>query len=114
MSVSAGGVGDSRNALALGSVLDAGVLEGGTLSVEDAYSGLLSRISTETQQSEIRLEAQSSITQQSISELESVSGVNLDEEAANMVRFQQAYQAAAQMLGVADRLFQTLLGAVRR
>lgn len=112
--VNAGGVGDNRNALALGGILDAGILEGGTLSVEDAYSGLLSKVSTETQQAEIRLEAQSSITQQSIAELESVSGVNLDEEAANMVRFQQAYQAAAQMLGVADSLFQTLLGAVRR
>lgn len=114
VSVNAGGVGDNRNALLLGNVLDQGILEGGTLSVEDAYSGLLSKVSTETQQAEIQLEAQSSITQQSISELESVSGVNLDEEAANMVRFQQAYQAAAQMLGVADSLFQTLLGAVRR
>jgi len=112
--VNAGGVGDNRNALALADVLSTGLLEGGTLSVEDAYSGLLSKISTDTQQAEIRLEAQSSITQQSVAELEAVSGVNLDEEAANMVRFQQAYQAAAQMLGVADNLFQTLLGAVRR
>lgn len=112
--LNAGGVGDNRNALALGRVLDQGVLLDGTLSVEDAYSGLLTTVSTGTQQAAIRLEAQTTITQQSISELESVSGVNLDEEAANMVRFQQAYQAAAQMLGVADSLFQTLLGAVRR
>ena len=43
-----------------------------------------------------------------------VSGVNLDEEAANLVRFQQAYQAAAQVISVANGLFDTLLGAVRR
>ena len=45
---------------------------------------------------------------------DSVSGVNLDEEAANMLRLQQAYQAAAQIISTADSMFQTLLGAVRR
>jgi flagellar hook-associated protein 1 FlgK len=43
-----------------------------------------------------------------------VSGVNLDEEAANLVRLQQAYQAAAQVVRVADSLFDTLLGAIGR
>ena len=43
-----------------------------------------------------------------------VSGVNLDEEAANLLRFQQAYQAIAQVISVADSTFQTLLSAVRR
>ena len=41
------------------------------------------------------------------------SGVNLDEEAANLVRFQQAYQAAAQIITAADQMFQTLISAVR-
>ena len=112
--LNAGGVGDNRNALALGEVLDEGVLNDGNLSVQSGYSVLLSNVSTSTQQAEIRLTAQSTITQQSIDELQSVSGVNLDEEAANLLRFQQAYQAAAQVLGVADSLFQTLLGAVGR
>ncbi|MGB0213513.1 flagellar basal body rod C-terminal domain-containing protein, partial [Algiphilus sp.] len=44
---------------------------------------------------------------------EATSGVNLDEEAANLIRLQQAYQAAAQVVSTADQLFQTLLGAVR-
>ena len=43
-----------------------------------------------------------------------VSGVNLDEEAADLVRFQQAYQAAAQVISIANTLFDSLLGAVRR
>ena len=114
VALNAGGVGDNRNALALGEILDEGVLSDGNLSVQGAYSVLLSNVSTSTQQAEIRLTAQSTITQQSIDELQSVSGVNLDEEAANLVRFQQAFQAAAQVLGVADSLFQTLLGAVGR
>ncbi len=44
---------------------------------------------------------------------ESISGVNLDEEAANLVRFQQAYEASAQMMQVANSLFSTLLAAIR-
>ncbi len=114
VAINAGGVGDNRNALALGEVFERGILEGGSLSVEGANSVILSNISTGTQQAEIPQHAQTTITEQSMAELQSISGVNLDEEAANMVRFQQAYQAAAQMLGVADSLFQTLLGAVRR
>ena len=45
---------------------------------------------------------------------EAVSGVNLDEEAANLLRYQQAYQAAAQLIRVADTMFQTLLAATER
>ena len=41
-------------------------------------------------------------------------GVNLDEEAANMLRYQQAYQAAAQVIRITQTLFDTLLGATRR
>ena len=51
---------------------------------------------------------------QILAERESVSGVNLDEEATNMLRYQQAYQAAAQVIATADTMFQALLGAVRR
>ena len=46
-------------------------------------------------------------------ERESISGVNLDEEAANLLKFQQAYQAAAQVIATADLLFNTLIDAVR-
>ena len=49
-----------------------------------------------------------------LAEQDAISGVNLDEEAANLMRFEQAYQAAAQVLSVASGLFDTLLSAVRR
>lgn len=110
----AGGVGDNRNALLLGQALDRGVLEGGSTSVRDGYQRLVSVVSTTTRRSEINLAAQTAITDAAVSEHLADSGVNLDEEAANMLRFQQAYQAAAQMVGVADTLFQTLLSAIRR
>jgi len=50
---------------------------------------------------------------QATSSWESVSGVNLDEEAANLIKFQQSYQAAAQAISIANALFDSLIGAVR-
>ena len=46
--------------------------------------------------------------------VDSVSGVNLDEEAAALVRYQQAYQAAARVIAAANSMFETLLDATRR
>ncbi len=110
----AGGVGDNRNALAMSDALDGGVLAGGTLSVGEGFEGLVSQVATETRRSGINLTAQTAITERSVTDQLAVSGVNLEEEAANMIRFQQAYQAMAQMIGVADALFQTVLSMTRR
>ena len=59
-------------------------------------------------------DAESSVNESDLAARDAVSGVNLDEEAANMLRFQQAYQAAAQIIAVSGQLFDTLLNAVRR
>ena len=58
--------------------------------------------------------AAQALQRQAIEDRASVSGVNLDEEAADLLRFQQAYQAMAQVVTVADSMFQSLLDAVRR
>lgn len=108
-----GGVGDNRNALALSDALDGGVFSGGTVSVQERFESLVSDVATDTRRSGINLTAQNVITEQAMIDHLSVSGVNLDEEAADMLRFQQAYQATAQMIGVADVLFQTVLSATR-
>jgi len=60
------------------------------------------------------LDAQNAIVAHLQDSVSSRSGVNLDEEAARLVQFQQAYQAMAQAVAVASTLFDTLLGAVRR
>ena len=52
--------------------------------------------------------------EESLAAKEAVSGVNLDEEAANLLRYQQAYQAAAQLIRVADTMFQSVLAATER
>jgi flagellar hook-associated protein 1 FlgK len=74
----------------------------------------VSSVATSTRQADISRNAQAAVLKQAQDTRESISGVNLDEEAANMVRFQQAYQAAARVIAVADTLFQTLLSAVAR
>jgi len=114
VSENAGGVGDNRNALALAGVLERGVLSGGTASVRNEYGNLVAQTSSVTRRAEINLTAQTAITERAIADQLAISGVNLDEEAANMLRFQQAYQASAQLISVADVLFQTMLSSVRR
>ena len=83
------------------------------MSVQERFESLVSRVATDTRRSSISLTAQTAITEQARIEQLSVSGVNLDEEAANMIKYQQAYQAVAQMIGVADVLFRTVLSMTR-
>jgi flagellar hook-associated protein 1 len=66
-----------------------------------------------TQQAQSGLDAQTALLNQSLQSQQNVSGVNLDEEAANLIKFQQSYQAAAQVINVASALFDSLLAAVR-
>lgn len=107
------GDGDNRNALALGEVLNGKVLGNGSESLADAYRNLVSQVGTTTRQSELAAGAHQQLLERSLNARDSISGVNLDEEAANLVRFQQAYQAAAQVIAAANEMFDTLLGAVR-
>lgn len=108
------GVSDNRNALLLTGLQTGLNVANGTASYEGAYGQLLAGVGVSTHAADINREAQQTLLNQSIAARESVSGVNLDEEAANLVRFQQAYQAAAQVIATADSLFETLLGVVRR
>jgi flagellar hook-associated protein 1 len=105
---------DNGNALVLGALDQRGLLDGGNLSLTAGLSQLTARVGTDARHASLGLEAQTAIHAQVHAERDSVSGVNLDEEAADLMRFQQAYQAAAQVISVADTMFQTLLSAVRR
>jgi flagellar hook-associated protein 1 len=65
-------------------------------------------------QAAANLTTQTSLNNQAVSAQQSVSGVNLDEEAANLVKFQQAYQASAQIIATSQSIFSSLLSAVQR
>ncbi|MFO8151723.1 flagellar hook-associated protein FlgK [Thioalkalivibrio sp.] len=107
-------VGDNTNALRLAGLQDARFLSGDTATLEGSYNAMIGEVGTRTRQAEVSAQAQSRLLDEARNQRESISGVNLDEEAANMLRYQQAYQAAAQVIAVSGTLFDTLLGAVRR
>ena len=109
-----GGIGDNRNALLLSALANSRVMSNGTASINDSYSSLVADVGTATRQAELNSLAQNRILDQAVASRESTSGVNLDDEAANLIRYQQAYQAAAQVISVANSLFDTILNAVRR
>jgi len=77
------------------------------------YSKMATNVGMYVRGAEIQLTAQTNVFQQMTDQRDSISGVSLDEEAANLMRFQQAYEAAAQIISASQTLFQTILGAVR-
>ncbi len=105
---------DNANARLLAAVDSQSVLNGGRTDITAGMSQLTARAGGDARHAQLNLDAQQAIDDQVLAERESVSGVNLDEEATNMLRYQQAYQAAAQVIATADTMFQSLLGAVRR
>jgi flagellar hook-associated protein 1 len=107
-------VGDNRNALALAGLASERVLANGTTSISASYNELVANVGVKTRQAQLSAEAQGRMLDASRAQRESISGVNLDEEAANLLRYQQAYAAAAQVIAVAGTMFDTLLMAVRR
>jgi flagellar hook-associated protein 1 FlgK len=104
------GSGDNANALALARASTTGFLGGGQVSVDQLSSRLLSTVGAAALRSRQDADVQAALQEQAGIDLESASGVNLDEEAANMLRYQQAYMAASKMIAVSDDLFRTLLG----
>jgi flagellar hook-associated protein 1 FlgK len=109
-----GGIGDNRGALALAQLSNRRELSGGSATLAESYAELVADIGVKTRRATINADVQSRLLAESKAQRESISGVNLDEEAANLLRFQQAYQASAQLIAVTGSLFDTLLNAVRR
>lgn len=102
---------DNRNALDMVDVEQARVLNGGTARVIDAYGELVETAGIESNTARINSEAARAVLDQTQTLRDSVSGVNLDEEASNLIRFEQFYQANAQVISVARNLFDTLIGS---
>ena len=113
VAANAGGTADNRNALALAALQTQHTLAGGTTTFQGAYSQLVAQVGNRTREVETAARAQEGLLAQATQARESVSGVNLDEEAARLLRYQQAYQAAAQAIATASDVFQTLLGLGR-
>lgn len=109
VSFNSNGSSDNRNALALAGLNLSKLVGGQTFS--DAYSQLVSGIGSTAQALKNNRDAADTLLTQSQANRDAVSAVNMDEEAANLIKFQQAYQASSQVINIARSLFTTLLGA---
>jgi len=108
----AGNTGDNTNALAAANQQTQGVLSNGTVSVNGASSALVTAVGSQAQQVNTAQTAQSAVNTQALANVQSISGVNLDEEAANLVQFQQAYQASAQAFSIGNATFTTFMDSI--
>jgi len=88
--------------------LAGGVVQPGD-TVTDAYAAALAKVGVRVQSAKLSADQSASIAADAKTAQSSMTGVNLDEEAARLIQFQQSYQAAARMLQVAQSLFDTLL-----
>ncbi len=104
-----GGVTNNRNALKLAELQTANTLQGGTASYQSAYASLVSQIGNKTRELEVTSKAQESMLNQTDQALQSLSGVNLEEEAANLLRYQQMFQASSKVIEIGNSLFDSLL-----
>jgi flagellar hook-associated protein 1 FlgK len=113
LGASSGASGDNSNAVLLAGIASQTLLDGGTDTLASANAALVSGVGAQAQQATAQLSAQTSIRTQDQATRDSASGVNLDEEAASLMQFQQAYQAAAQVISTSNTLFQSLLTALQ-
>lgn len=109
-----GGIGDNRNALALAALQTTNKLANNTsgtptTTYQGAYAQLASIVGNKTRENQVNSASQQTLLNDTRKTEQQLSGVNLDEEAANLLRFQQAYQAAAKMVQVGATLFDTIL-----
>jgi flagellar hook-associated protein 1 FlgK len=107
------GVGDNRNALLLGKMQTQRLLNNGSASYDEYYGSMVADVGIKTNQAQVAKDSQSRLMDQAHNARDARSGVNLDEEAANLVKFQQAYQAASQIIVATNTMFDSLLAALR-
>jgi flagellar hook-associated protein 1 FlgK len=105
--------GDNRVAHAIARLQTTEILADGTKTVDDFYNGMVGEFAVITKKNESALEHQKNIVEQLKNVRESISGVSLDEETADMVKFQKTFDASARLIKVADEMFDTVLNLKR-
>jgi flagellar hook-associated protein 1 FlgK len=103
------GVGDSRNGALLAALQSKNTMDNGNATFQTSYAQMVNYVGNKAREAQIGGAAADAAVAQATNAQQSVSGVNLDEEAANLLRYQQAYQAAGKVMQVASQLFDTLL-----
>lgn len=103
------GPGDNSNGLLLTELQTQTTMNNGTTSYSSAFGQLVNTVGNKTHELQVSAAAEAQVLQLNIDAVQAESGVNLDEEATNLIRFQQAYQAAGKMMQIASQLFDSLL-----
>jgi flagellar hook-associated protein 1 FlgK len=100
---------DGTNILLMAALQTANTLVNGTASYQGAYGQLIGQVGSQTRELTVTSQAQTSLLDQVTKSQQAISGVNLDEEAANLLKYQQAYQAAGKAIQIANTMFETIL-----
>lgn len=101
--------GDNRNALLMAGLQTQNLMANGTVSLQGAYGQLVGDVGAKTSEMAVTSLAQTNMVAQTVAAQQAVSGVNLDEEAANLIRYQNAYQAAAKAIQIAQTMFDAII-----
>lgn len=108
-----GGIGDTRNIGLLGDLQTKNIFNNGTATLQSSYAQLVSTVGNKTREVQVNGQAGEALLTQAQAAAQDVSGVNLDEEATNLIKYQQAYQAAGKVMQIAGSIFDTLLSIGR-
>lgn len=103
------GTGDVRNINLLGALQTKNILNGGSATLQSSYAEMVNFVGNKAREVQVNSAAGEALLDQTRSSAQDVAGVNLDEEATNLLRYQQAYQAAGKIMQVASTVFETLL-----
>lgn len=101
--------GDNRNSLLLAGLQSQNLLLNGTATLQNTFGQLVGSVGSKTQELTVTSQAQATMVTNTVAAQQSVSGVNLDEEAANLLRYQRSYQASAKAMQIANTMFDSLL-----
>jgi len=104
------GVSDGSNALKLGALQRKNAMDGGTSTFNGAFAKLVSEVGNRSMEIRVATQTQDSVTSQIRASRDSISGVNQDEETANLLMYQQMYQANAKVIQTASTMFDAILG----
>lgn len=104
-----GEAGDGANALAIASLKDALTMSGGTVSFRGFYQQTIANLGTDARQAAYMVQVHEATLHQYTNNKDNLSGVAIDEEVANLMRYQRAYEAAARLATVIDQMLDTLI-----
>jgi flagellar hook-associated protein 1 FlgK len=107
------GAGDNRNLLEMTELQNKKLMNDSKATFQDIYSSMIAEVGSKTANADIAAQSSAVLKQQAFERVQNVAGVNMDEEAANLLQYQQHYSAAARVITVANELFDTILQASR-